>query len=112
MASTQTVRMVGKVSGTRDGQDWPAAGETITVPTAEAKELLANGMALAIAETATAPTAGTETATVPGNQSLRAAAKAEADKAAADAADKAAAEQAAADAATAAAAAETKAAKK
>ncbi|MHA7270403.1 hypothetical protein [Arthrobacter sp. HLT1-20] len=117
MNASTTVRMVAKVSGTRNGQDWPAPGETIAVPVAEAKELLANGMAISVqaTETATASTAGTETATVPGNQSLRAAAKAEADKVAAEAADKAAADQAAADAAKAnaeAAAAETKATKR
>lgn len=80
--STKTVRMVGRISGSRDGKDWPAPGGTIELPTEEADALLINGMAVEPdVETATAATAGVETATR-GNQPLRqtaATAKAEAD---------------------------------
>lgn len=78
-----TVRLVGKISGTRDGEDWPNPGETIALPEDEANALLASGIAVKPeVETATATTAGVETATVRGNQPLRqtaATAKAEAD---------------------------------
>ncbi|BCW79002.1 hypothetical protein [Arthrobacter sp. NicSoilC5] len=66
-----TVLMVGKISGTRDGKDWPAAGETITLPEDEANTLLASGIAVKPdTETATV-TGAVETATTRGNQPLR-----------------------------------------
>lgn len=78
----KTVRLVGRISGTRDGKDWPAPGETIALPEEEANQLLLSGLAVnPDVETATATTAGVETATR-GNQPLRqtaATAKAEAD---------------------------------
>ena len=78
-----TVRMVGKISGTRDGKDWPAPGETIALPEEEATALLASGIAVK-PDTETATASGVvETATTRGNQPLRVSA-AEA-KAAADA---------------------------
>lgn len=78
-----TVRLVGKISGTRDGKEWPAPGETIALPEDEANALLASGIAVK-PDTETATAAGTvETATTRGNQPLRVTA-AEA-KAAADA---------------------------
>lgn len=54
------VQMVVKISGTRDGADWPAPGESITVPDAEGAELCANGLAVPVksspvVETADAP---------------------------------------------------------
>ncbi|MEJ1195074.1 hypothetical protein [Pseudarthrobacter sp. CCNWLW207] len=79
----KTVRLVGRISGTRDGEDWPAPGETIALPESEANQLLRSGIAVdPDVETATATTAGVETATTRGNQPLRqtaASAKAEAD---------------------------------
>ena len=41
------VEMLVYISGSRDGVDWPAAGETIDVPAQEAAELIANGFARA-----------------------------------------------------------------
>jgi hypothetical protein len=55
------------ISGTRNGKDWPPTGGLISLPTGEAEQLLAAGLA-ALAddepaeETATAP-GGEETAT-------------------------------------------------
>ncbi|MHA7275362.1 hypothetical protein ACX80O_02345 [Arthrobacter sp. Hz1] len=81
------VRMVARISGTRDGKDWPAPGESISLPEEEALALLANGMAVdpSIDETATTP-GGVETATTAGNRSVReaTASKAAADKQAAE----------------------------
>jgi membrane protein involved in colicin uptake len=81
-AKSKTVRLVARISGTRDGEDWPAPGETIALPEAEANQLLLNGMAVTPdVETATANGA-VETATTRGNQPLRqtaAQAKADAD---------------------------------
>lgn len=37
-----------QVSGTRDGADWPAPGETVDVSAVEAEELVANGVAEAV----------------------------------------------------------------
>lgn len=39
------VRMTSQVSGTRDGQNWPAVGETIDVPADEGKSLCGAGLA-------------------------------------------------------------------
>ena len=39
------VRMTRQMTGTRDGQDWPAPGETIDVDASEARQLVANGVA-------------------------------------------------------------------
>lgn len=41
------VQMVAGISGTRNGQDWPAPGCTLDVPAAEAAELIAAGLAVA-----------------------------------------------------------------
>lgn len=92
----KTVIMRARISGTRNGADWPHPGEEITLPADEADALLANGMA-ATTETATA-LGGVETATT-GNQPLRltaAEAKAAADEQAAAKAREAAAQQEAA----------------
>lgn len=40
------IEMKFQISGTRDGIDWPAPGETIDVPTAEAEELIAQRVAV------------------------------------------------------------------
>ena len=39
------VKMIASITGTRDGQDWPAAGETVDLPDAEARDLVAGGLA-------------------------------------------------------------------
>lgn len=39
------VRMIGQVSGTRNGEDWPAPGDTIDLPEDEARSLIVSGMA-------------------------------------------------------------------
>lgn len=81
------VRMKSKISGTRDGSDWPAPGETLEVPEEEAAQLVAGGIAVIDAEpeTADAPTGEVETATTGGKSlaAVRAKAQAEADAAAA-----------------------------
>ena len=49
------VTMLRHISGTRDGVDWPAPGESIDVPDDEAQGLIANGLAKASDEPAPAP---------------------------------------------------------
>lgn len=52
------IRMNVSMSGTRNGEDWPPAGETVDLPTGEAQHLVASGVASAVGdevETATAP---------------------------------------------------------
>lgn len=44
------VQMTATISGTRDGNDWPALGGLIDVPSVEAAELIANGFARAVVE--------------------------------------------------------------
>ncbi len=39
------IRMLGQISGTRDGEPWPAPGDTIDLPEDEAKNLIATGIA-------------------------------------------------------------------
>lgn len=41
----KTVKMLVRISGTRDGKDWPAPGETISLPDDEADLLIRNGQA-------------------------------------------------------------------
>lgn len=98
--NTKTVRMLVNISGTRDGEDWPAKGQTLDAPAAEAADLIRMGIAADedAAETATPDGSDIENATRQGNRSLRSQKAAEA-KAAAEA-------QAAAEADTKAAAAE------
>ena len=68
------VIMAARISGTRDGVEWPAPGEAIDLPDAEAASLLAGGLAKTDdvtdepvtepdVETATAPKCGVRTAT-------------------------------------------------
>lgn len=57
------IRMKVQMSGTRNGQRWPKAGETADIPTGEALHLVASGIAEEVtdeqaAETATLPAAG------------------------------------------------------
>ncbi|MCP3817829.1 hypothetical protein NLX86_06665 [Streptomyces sp. A3M-1-3] len=58
------IRMLVAMSGTRNGQEWPARGEVADLPTAEAAHLVASGVAEEVVgegdvETATAPPAET-----------------------------------------------------
>ncbi len=39
------IRMLVDMAGTRDGQPWPARGETADLPTAAAAHLVASGVA-------------------------------------------------------------------
>ncbi|RSN64035.1 hypothetical protein DMH12_04495 [Streptomyces sp. WAC 04229] len=39
------VRMKATISGTRDGKSWPERGESVDLPEAEAKQLVAAGLA-------------------------------------------------------------------
>lgn len=41
------VTMLASISGTRDGVDWPAKGETLDVPADEAASLIDAGLATA-----------------------------------------------------------------
>ncbi len=49
------VRMAVKVSGTRDGADWPDIGDTIDVSDEEAEFLTMTGLAVADTETVEKP---------------------------------------------------------
>ena len=60
------VRMLVNMSGTRNGEEWPAKGEVAELPTAEAAHYVASGIAEQVSapevepeqpETATAPAA-------------------------------------------------------
>lgn len=42
---SKVVEMVARISGSRDGADWPAVGETLTVPNEEAADLVKLGFA-------------------------------------------------------------------
>jgi len=66
------VRLVVKISGARDGKDWPNPGETISLPEDEANQLLRNGQAAELnppEENALADALGVEVAL--GNKSIR-----------------------------------------
>lgn len=49
------VEMIVRISGTRDGVDWPEIGESLVVPDQEAKDLIANGFARAFDPKAVRP---------------------------------------------------------
>lgn len=49
------ITMLRQVSGTRDGVDWPAPGESMDVPDDEAAGLIGNGLAKAADEPAPEP---------------------------------------------------------
>ena len=54
------IEMTARISGSRDGVDWPAIGESLTVPDEEAADLVRLGFARIVAkpaERATAPKA-------------------------------------------------------
>ncbi|MFD7428410.1 hypothetical protein ACFV6Z_15380 [Streptomyces sp. NPDC059818] len=59
------IRMLQQMSGTRNGEDWPARGAVTDLPTGEAQHLVASGIAEEVGdepevETATAPTTSEE----------------------------------------------------
>lgn len=56
------VRMTVRLSGTRNGQDWPGIGETVDLPDAEAADLCAAGLAVPEPETAVRTATPTEDA--------------------------------------------------
>lgn len=87
------VQMKVKISGTRNGEDWPEVGEILELPADEAVGLLAGGLAEPVEaqpETATAPapedTAAAEAAAKKAAEAAAKKAEAEAKKAAAEAA--------------------------
>lgn len=49
------VQIVAKISGSRDGVDWPNPGETIDVPAEEAADLIRLGFAKEITREAKSP---------------------------------------------------------
>lgn len=58
------IKLKVTLSGTRDGIEWPAAGCSVGLPDAEAAQMIAAGLASAVAppvETATANTSTVET---------------------------------------------------
>jgi hypothetical protein len=75
--ANRKVRMNVKISGSRDGVDWPDKGEVISVPEDEAKTLIANGYASDPKskdddeEHATANESKVETAVPAGNKPVR-----------------------------------------
>jgi hypothetical protein len=63
------VTMKATISGTRDGADWPAVGEVVHLPDAEAEDMIAAGLAVP------APAPEPEKATAPKPRSKRPAAE-------------------------------------
>jgi len=57
------VTMKARITGTRNGVDWPAPGETVDLPQDEAEQLVANGLAV-VDGASSARTASVETAAV------------------------------------------------
>ena len=43
------VKMAVSITGTRDGEPWPAAGEVVDLPTDEAEHLVSVGLAVEVA---------------------------------------------------------------
>lgn len=60
------IRLTGDISGSRNGQKWPARGSIIELPDTEAASLCAQGMAVPVVED------NTETATAKGSTEKRA----------------------------------------
>lgn len=59
------IEMRVAITGTRDGVDWPNVGDTIDLPAAEAADLIAGGLAVAVdSKAAKAAPADVETAAV------------------------------------------------
>lgn len=57
-----TVRMFIKLSGTRDGADWPNAGDTLDVSAEEADQLVGTRLAEHVTATRTTRSTSVETA--------------------------------------------------
>lgn len=57
------VTMKARITGTRNGADWPAPGETVDLPNDEAELLVANGLAV-VDDAKPAKPAAVETAAV------------------------------------------------
>lgn len=74
------VVMRARISGTRNGVDWPAPGEVVELPDAEAVDMLAAGLAAPVGaaapETASAPEPETAAAPKPRRRAKDAAGKA------------------------------------
>lgn len=66
--ATKKVRMIAQISGTHDGKEWPAPGETVVLPAVEADDMIRAGLAAdpsaSEEENALADVLGVETATV------------------------------------------------
>ena len=45
------IRMKQTISGTRNGEEWPARGEIADIPTGEAQHLVASGIAEEVTDT-------------------------------------------------------------
>ena len=73
MPATKTVIMAAQITGTRNGEDWPAPGKEIELPEGEANDLVRSGLAIDPddVETATVPVVA-ETATTDGRRPLKA----------------------------------------
>jgi hypothetical protein len=71
--TTMQVKLIAQISGTRNGEDWPAPGELVALPDDEAASLIQNGFAIdpdaSDEETSTAPDGDVETATPPAKKS-------------------------------------------
>ncbi|MFJ3140968.1 hypothetical protein ACIPJM_00650 [Streptomyces halstedii] len=76
------IRMKVTLSGTRNGEDWPPAGEIADIPTGEAQHLVASGIAEEV--TAKDQTPEVETAAAPDTAEKRPARKAPTQKPAKD----------------------------
>jgi hypothetical protein len=46
--SPMLIKLTTQITGTRDGVDWPAVGETIDVPDSEAADMIAAGLAVEV----------------------------------------------------------------
>jgi hypothetical protein len=59
------IRMKVGLSGTRNGEDWPQAGEIADIPTGEAQHLVAAGIAEEVTDDGRGQAPETETAAAP-----------------------------------------------
>lgn len=70
------VQMLATITGTRDGEDWPVAGESVTLPDDEAQSLINAGLAVpAKARAESAAVAAPEDAALPKPTARKAPAK-------------------------------------
>ena len=63
------IQIAARISGTRDGEDWPAPGELLTVSDIEADDLIRLGLAKAV-ERASKPTPEKAVAPTPEKRTL------------------------------------------